>query len=190
MVKMPSRLFRHAPITTVPTKTETLADPGGKAKLDIVRSLLALPSERGRWRAEDWQLLRHRDAFLTVDWGLDTEEIVGQWNHLLDPEHMISLPAPVAALTVRLSYKGHTSDVTYRASREDCFIVVVAIAQLANAEIDTRLCRDSLGNSDLCFLPLLRAEWSQLEEAYGTAALDQRFAQLPTNIDAFLVLLA
>jgi hypothetical protein len=37
---------------------------------------------------------------------------------------------------------------------------------------------------------LLRAEWNQLEEAYGTAALDQRFAQLPTNIDAFLVLLA
>ncbi|MEX3842339.1 hypothetical protein [Paraburkholderia sp. BR10882] len=190
MIKMLGRLLGHAPATSVPTKTEIHADPGSQAKLDIVSRLLALPSEHGRWRSEDWQLLRNRDAFLTVDRGLDTEEIVGQWNHLLDPEHMISLPAPVAALTVRLSYKGHTSDVSYRASQEDCFIVVVAIAQLANAEIDTRLCRDSLGNSDLCFLPLLHTDWSQLEEANGTAALDQRFAKLPTNIDDFLELLA
>jgi hypothetical protein len=189
MIKTLTRLLGRSPIDSAPTKTETLADPRAQAKLDIVRRFLALPSERDGWRAEDWQLLRHSDAFLTVDWGLDTEEIVGQWNHLLGPDHRISLPAPVSALSFSLSYKGHTSDVLYRASREDCFIVVVAIAQLTHAEIDTRLCRDSLENSDLCFLPLPHAEWRQLDKTYGTAALDQRFAKVPANIDDFLALL-
>jgi hypothetical protein len=188
MIKMLGRLLGRNRTGSLPI--ETIADSGAQHKLHIVCRLLALPSDRSRWLAEDWQLLRHSDAFLTVDWGLETEELVSQWNHLLDPEHMILLSPEVAALTVRLSYGGYASVVPYRAAREDCFIALIVIAQLAKAEIDMRLCRDSLGSSDLCFLPMLHAEWSQLEETYGTAVLDQRFAKLPTNIDDFLELLA
>ncbi|MFM0478832.1 hypothetical protein PQR29_14630 [Paraburkholderia strydomiana] len=189
MIKMLNRLLKRNSLNNVPTKTEALDDSGGQTKLDIVHRFLALPSKHSRWRGEDWQLLRHSNAFLSVDWGLETDEIVNQWNHLLGFDHMISLRAPDAALTVRLDYKGHTRDFSYRASREDCFIAVLAITRLTNAEIDTRLCKDSLGNSDLCFLPLLHAEWNQLEETYGTALLDQRFAKLPANVDDFLELL-
>ncbi len=168
MIKMLGRLLGRNPTRSLLTVTETLADPGGQRKLDIVGWLLALPSDRGRWRAEDWQLLRHSDAFSTVDWGLETEEIVRQWNHLLDPEHMISLPPVVAALTVRLSYRGHTCDVPSRASREDCFIAVMAIAQLAKAEIDTRLCRDSLETASSAFF-LCRVRILERVPSYSVA---------------------
>lgn len=190
MIKKLSRLFGRTPIKNAPTKTGAPTGSSGQVKLDIVRRFLALPTDHGSWRPEDWQLLRHRDAFLSVDWGLETEEIIRQWNRLFGPDHAVSVLPHTAALTDRLNYKTHIRDVSYRESREDCFLSVMAITQLTNSDTDTRLCRDSLGNSDLCFLPLLRKEWSELEGMYGTASLDQRFAKLPANVDDFLALLA
>lgn len=192
MIKILSQLLGRKSNGSVPTKsetgTETITGSGHRRNVDIAHQFLALP-DRARWSADDWQLLRHRDAFLSVDWGLEPEEIVAQWNHLFDPEHSMSLSPSVETLTDRFSYKGQTGDFSYRPAKEDCFIALLAMAQLANADIETRFCTDSIGNSDLCFLPLFHAEWSQLEKTHGTTVLAQRFAKLPADIDDFLTLL-
>jgi len=84
---------------------------------------------------------------------------------------------------------GRSSQALYLGSREDCLLDTLALNSVAKPDIELRLCKDSIGNSDLWYVPLRPTEWKDLERQYGAGVVSQRFIPLPETLDAFVELL-
>ena len=151
--------------------------------IEIVRKFLALPVNIAEWEDEAWDLIREPNTFLSVDWGLETEEIIDQWNNI-HPENL-DISSTLQSTETALGYTHHilcgssTISVPYNGSREDCFIAVLAINQLIKEYVEIRLCSESTDNSDWCFLPLSHITWKELEQEYGSELINRKFITLP-----------
>ena len=167
----------------------TLGITGAAMNLDVVRNFLSLPTDKRAWGKEGWSVIRDPSAFLSIDWGEETEEIVLAWNRIAGSD--LTVVAEIldfeglAGYTHKLTLGERTLYVPYVGSREDCFIAVLTLNQLVEATVDMRFCQDSVGNSDLCFLPLLPTHWSDFEAEFGKEMIDRRFRKLPRNFEDF-----
>jgi hypothetical protein len=125
--------------------------------IEVVHKFLTLPTNVTAWDDEAWNLMRDRSTFLNVDWGVETEEIVDQWNSIFPSvmglSAILDSNTTTAGFTHHLHFCERTLDIPYNASREDCMIAVLSINRLTKEQIEIRLCIDSTGNSDWCFLP-------------------------------------
>lgn len=151
--------------------------------IEKARQFLSLPEDLSKWDSDAWRMLRDPSTFLSVPWGEETDEIVALWNKI-SPKELTIVAAPDSAqtpagFTHHLSCDGRTVDVPYRASREDCFVVVLSINNLVKESIGLRLSKASTGNSDWCFMPLRHEDWASLESQYGAAFVNARFVRLP-----------
>ena len=151
--------------------------------IEKARQFLSLPEDLSKWDSDAWRMLRDPTTFLSVPWGEETDEIVALWNKNSPKELTIvavadSAQTPVG-FTHHLSCSGRTVDVPYRASREDCFVVVLSINNLVKESIGLRLSRASTGNSDWCFMPQRHEDWASLEAQYGADFVNARFVRLP-----------
>ncbi|NKI72350.1 hypothetical protein GN109_23265 [Collimonas pratensis] len=157
--------------------------------LEIVQKFMELPVDRTNWDADAWKLVRDGSTFLSVDWGEETEEIITSLNDIVGVQHPITASYEVssnpAGFTHILTYQGRTLQISYAAERHDCFIVVLTLAELVKENIDIRFCKYSIGNSDLCFLPLSPAEWLMLEASHGQETINHRFLKLPQSFNEF-----
>jgi hypothetical protein len=72
-------------------------------------------------------------------------------------------------------------------SRDDSHIIVLTLNALIKDELDMRFAADSIGNSDLCFLPLFPSDWRLLEEEFGRELVDRRFLVIPPTFDEFMI---
>ena len=157
--------------------------------IEVVRKFLALPTDKQLWGKEGWRLLRDRSAFLSINWGEETEEIVSCWNRIFPGVLEVTCTAVdatnPAGFTHKFSCKGRTSEAPYTGTRNDCFIALLALNQVVKHDVDMRFCKDSVGNSDLCFLPLPPADWMRLESEFGAETLAGRFLSLPATFEDF-----
>jgi len=153
--------------------------------IEKARQFLSLPDDIEKWDGDAWRMLRDPSTFLSVPWGEETDEIVRLWNKIsLKELTIIAIPDSAqtpAGFTHHLSCDGRTVDVPYKASREDCFVVVLSINRLVKDSIGLRLSRASTGSSDWCFMPQRHEDWVSLESQYGTDFVDAKFVQLPDS---------
>src|SRR5215467_1612116 len=156
---------------------------------------MALPPQiQRRWTKEEWEILRNPEAFVEVEYGQEPEITVENWNHVVEPDWAITATSEHASTpggwATTLVCNGRSAQALYLGSRDDCLIDALALNAVAKPDIELRLCTDSVGNSDLWYLPLTPAEWQDLETQYGVEIVSQRFAPLPETVDAFVQLLA
>ena len=156
--------------------------------MEKAREFLSLPEDCSAWPSEAWDLLRDPDVFLSVEWGEETGDIIDKWNALVPGEFaIVATPDDAdtpAGFTHHLSCSTGSLDVPYRASREDCMIVVLTINALVKGRIELRLSRVSTGNSDWSYLPLSDADWASLEAEYGADRVNRAFVRLAESWDA------
>jgi hypothetical protein len=153
--------------------------------IDVVREFLQTPRED----ASFWKLLRDPRAFLSVDYGMDTDETIAQWNTITRGNLAVSyresnVPEwPGFRLTLTLRDK--TIVVPMSATGDDSQIVAMSLSELVRPFIDMRYCIDSYGNSDLCYVPLEERDWRQLDVEFGQRRIAAHFAAIPTTWPAF-----
>lgn len=137
--------------------------------------------------------MRDPEAFVSVDFGQEPEVTVENWNQVVGPNWTVTATSEDASTpggwATTLVCNGRSAQALYLGSRHDCLLDVLALNSVGKPDIELRLCRDSIGNSDLCYLPLPATEWDNLETRYGKEQVFQRFAPLPETLDAFLALL-
>lgn len=163
-------------------------------KAEAINAFMALPQDRKTWDKQAWRTLRNHEVFVCVDFGQEPETTVDNWNRVVEPIWAVTATtehaSTPAGYTTKLVCNGRSSQVLYEGSRHDCILDVLALNSVAKADIELRICKDSIGNSDLCFLPLTPNEWRDLETTYGEEFVSRRFARLPATLDAFLKQLA
>jgi hypothetical protein len=153
--------------------------------IDVVRKFLQTPRED----ASFWKLLRDPRAFLAVDYGMDTDETIAQWNTITHGSLAVSykesnIPQrPGFRLTLTLRHKAIV--VPMSATRDDSQIVAMSLSELVRPFIDMRYCIDSYGNSDLCYAPLEERDWHQLDVEFGQRRIAAHFAAIPATWPAF-----
>jgi hypothetical protein len=156
----------------------------------LVSGFMALPMDVSEWTAGDRNKIRHPDAFLYVECGLEDEEFAGQWNRIWGTQ----MPLVATAIDVdrepgfstRFSIGGNALDVPYEARREDAFAMVVTLNQLIKPAMEIRWIHAGNGESDLAFLPLPASEWKKLETTYGLDEVQARFWDVPATLDEFI----
>lgn len=165
----------------------------GHVQLELVRKLMSLPADRREWSPDDWKLLRNRKAFISVESGQETSETVSQWNGLVPADFAIKATGRSTekspGFTDEITFIDRRLDAPYEATRDDAFVAPLTINELTKPEVETRLCRSSIGNSDLSFLPLRGSLWGELRTEFGDVEIDRHFARLPETFAAFEALL-
>ena len=160
-------------------------------KAEAVDPLMLLPPRNpGSWDKAAWKVLRNPEVYVCVEFGQETETTVDNWNRLVTPAFAITAKAEHASTpagyTHTLTCNGRSAQVPYAGSREDCLIAVLALYAVGRPDIDLRLCKDSVGNSDLWFLPLEPTDWKALETKYSPPLVDGRFERLPNTLSEFI----
>lgn len=161
-----------------------------EAQRTLVSAFMALPMDVRAWAPGDREKIRHPDAFLSVECGLEDEEFVGQWNRIWGTQ----MPLVATAIdldrepgfSTRFAIRDKTMDVPYEARREDAFAMVVTLNQLIQPAMEIRWVHAGNGESDLAFLPLPVSEWKALEATYGLDAVQARFWRVPATLDEFI----
>ncbi len=192
---MTRRIFqlfkRQKPSSGIQMPIENIStdDISVKCRDDVIREFLSLPMNANDWTPENWKVIRNRCAFLNVDWGEETREIINFWNELVDEQFHVRVESAAVpyfpGFTDRFTYKDRCCEVPYTATRNDCFIAVVTLCQLVNDDVDLRFCKDSVGNSDYSFLPLSPEQWTFWEAEYSRNLLELRFLKLPKTFEEF-----
>lgn len=161
-------------------------------KIEAVHAFMALPPRSQRSK-EERNIMRDPEAFLSVDFGQEPEVTVECWNHIVGPHWAVTATSEDASTpggwATTLVCNGRSAQAQYLGSRDDCLLDVLALNSVVKPDIELRLCSDSVGNSDLCYLPLTPTQWHDLETHYGAEQVSQRFARLPETLDAFVELL-
>lgn len=160
--------------------------------MEAVHALMALPP-RIQWSKREWNMFRNPEAFLCVEFGQEPEITVENWNRIVGPAFYVTFESENASTpggwASTLLCNGRSSQALYLGSREDCLLDTLALNSVAKPDIELRLCKDSIGNSDLWYVPLRPTEWKDLERQYGAGVVSQRFIPLPETLDAFVELL-
>lgn len=146
--------------------------------LHFARSILKHDDDEARW-----ELLCERQSELLWD---EYGDEVEQFNRIarafgLAEEAVIE--GMDADITMR--YRGRTVAVPVFYDREDNLRAVHTLSQLARDVLEFRLCRDTVGNSENAFMMLPPAQWHELEQEYGRAAVARRFMPVAPSWDAF-----
>lgn len=158
-------------------------------KEDAIRAFMTLPRDPKAWPKGAANTMRVPDVFLSIDSGQELDETIDQWNRVVGPRWAVM--ATTGVVPTPGGYKstvvcnGRLREIFYEGSRDDCLLDALALNAVASPDIELRLCKDSAGNSDLCYLPLRPDEWKDLEATYGEELVSLRFAPLPSTLDAF-----
>lgn len=150
---------------------------------------MTLPRDPKAWPKGAANRMRVPDVFISIDSGQELEETIENWNRVVDPRWAVTSRTEVAP--TRGGYKatvvcsGRFREIFYEGSRDDCLLDALALNAVASPDIELRLCKDSAGNSDLCYLPLGPNEWKDLGATYGEGLVSLRFASLPSTLDEF-----
>lgn len=164
-------------------------------KIEAVHAFMALPPRTHcHWSRKEWDILRNPEAFVCVEYGQEPESTVENWNHVVEPAWAVTATSENASTpggwATTLVCNGRSAQALYLGSRDDCLLDALALNSVAKPDMELRLCKDSVGNSDLWYLPLTPTQWEDLETHYGAEQVSQRFAPLPDTLDAFVKLLA
>ena len=159
-----------------------------------VHALMGLPRDRATWGREGWRILRNEMAFLEVEAGQEPEITVENWNRVVEPIWAVTgttedASTPAGYVTT-YRCNGRSTQALYAGTRDDYLIDTLALSSVAMPDLELRILKDSMGNSDLWYLPLTPEQWADLESRYGADLVSWRFAPLPVTLEAFLKLLA
>jgi len=159
-----------------------------------VHALMGLPRDRTTWGREGWRILRNDQAFVEVEAGQEPEITVENWNRVVGPIWAVAgttqEASTPAGYVTRYECNGRSTQALYAGTRDDYLIDALALSSVAKPDLELRICKDSIGNSDLWYLPLTPQEWTDLEAQYGADLVSFRFAPLPATLEAFINLLA
>jgi hypothetical protein len=158
-------------------------------RLNVAKKILSMPEDTASWSSGDWKFLHNKKAFLDVGWGQETSETARRWNLMFEDTYAIEVTQrrqenyPGCAETI--VFMGRDIYIGYEPSRNDAFYALLAINLLTKPDIEIRLVRASIGNSDLNFLPLFENQWEMLRKEFGDSKVEGAFAVVPSDFPGF-----
>ena len=72
-----------------------------------------------------------------------------------------------------ISYKSHETVIPYQGVGADRDTTLITLNQILQPEFEIRICKESLGNDTLCFLPLSRDQWLFLDTKYPKQVIEK-----------------
>lgn len=142
------------------------------------RAVLAFNPDRDSWR----YIVDHPGEFM---WS-DNAETLYDFNAVAAQSANLVEVSWVPGESTDLSFRDRQKTVTLAGSREDCYIILHALAALVRDEMEIRFCIDSAHSSDTAFLPLPPTVWRSLEQEFGEPAVAYRFLAIAEDYDQFM----
>ncbi len=122
-----------------------------------------------------------------VDWREEDENIVTYCEDILQT-HVLSVKTVNAdherGFETIISYKDQETFIRYRGIGADRDTTLITLNQVLHPEFEIRLCKESLGNDTLCFLPLLQEQWHFFETRYPEQ-VREKFEIITSNSKMF-----
>jgi hypothetical protein len=165
-----------------------------EAEVDMLRVARRLVAMESADKANAW--LARGEFALGVDFGDGGVDIVDAWNRRLGkgaplrheyvPEEEREDGSDEDPIFGWLEFRGRRVPYRVRGERvTDALLIVHALAQVLQPDLELRFCRDSRGSTVPDFVPLRPSAWASVVVQFGVEAVERRFAAIPMDFDAF-----
>jgi hypothetical protein len=86
---------------------------------------------------------------------------------------------------VLIHYKGEKHKIEYKGEGSDRDTTIIFLNEILKPDYEIRICKHSLGNDTLTFLPLPKIQWEELEKEFGQNMVDLFFMKISKNSEIF-----
>jgi hypothetical protein len=83
-----------------------------------------------------------------------------------------------------ITYKNQEISIPYKGNGADRDTTIKTLNQTIQSEFEIRLCKESLGNDTLCFIPLTNEQWNELDDKYPKK-MSVKFEKITTETKLF-----
>ncbi len=123
-----------------------------------------------------------------IDWREEDENIITYCEDILQT-NVLSVNIKNAdnerGFDTIISYHGQETFIPYKGVGADRDTTLITLNQILQPEFEIRLCKESLGNDTLCFLPLSQQQWSFLDTKYPKQVIE-KFEIITPNAKMFM----
>lgn len=123
-----------------------------------------------------------------IDWGEEDENIITYCENILQT-NVLSVKTNKAdnerGFDTIISYKGQEKLIPYQGVGADRDTTLTTLNQILQSEFEIRICKESLGNDTLCFLPLSQEQWLFLDTKYPKQ-VSEKFEIITPNAKIFI----
>lgn len=123
-----------------------------------------------------------------IDWREEDENIITYCEDILQT-NVLSVKTNNAdnerGFETIISYDGQETAIPYKGVGADRDTTLINLNQILQPEFEIRLCKESLGNDTLCFLPLSQEQWLFLDTKYPKQMSD-KFEIITLNAKMFV----
>ncbi len=105
-----------------------------------------------------------------IDWREEDENIITYCEDILQTNVLFVTTNNAdneRGFHIIISYKDQETVIPYKGAGADRDTTLMTLNQILQPEFEIRLCKESLGNDTLCFLPLSQEQWSFLDTQYS-----------------------
>lgn len=146
--------------------------------LELARQMVARREE------QDWYGTDQSDAFVWAEHGNEVEQFNALAGAAAGGTDVFIVDEDEGYFS--LSYRGKVEPVPVEFDRIDNLISVHTLSQLVKEDAELRMCSETGGNSEQAFMVLPPAQWAQLEQEFGAAAVKYCFIPMASTFDAFM----
>lgn len=146
--------------------------------VELARTILSVPKDENSID----HIFDNDACFIWDEYGDEVEQwnyIAGRITGLAEVIHNGDADDP------HFSYKGTSVRVPVLYDRGDNLLAVHSLSQLVKADMELRLCIDTVGNSEHAFMPLAPSEWRKLEAEFGLDNVKFRFLAVAPDFEDF-----
>lgn len=123
-----------------------------------------------------------------IDWREEDENIITYCEDLLQT-NVLSVKTNNAdnerGFETIINYKSQETLIPYKGTGADRDTTLIALNQVLQPEFEIRICKESLGNDTLCFLPLSQEQWLFLDTKYPGQVIE-KFEIITPNSKMFI----
>lgn len=112
-----------------------------------------------------------------IDWREEDENIVTYCERILQTNQLSAETLDAEnkrGFDIIITYKNQKTIIPYKGAGADRDTTIKTLNKTIQTEFEIRLCKESLGSDTLCFLPLAKEQWSELEAKYP-GQVDEKF---------------
>lgn len=115
-----------------------------------------------------------------IDWREEDENIIRYCEDILQTGHLSAETVDAEnerGFDVVVTYKGEKTAIPYKEAAADRDTTIKALNKILLPDYELRFCKESDGGDTLCFIPLSKAEWMELE-AKHKELVEQKFEKI------------
>jgi hypothetical protein len=131
---------------------------------------------------EDFEILAaSNDIVFWVDWRENDENIIEYCENIIKTEKLTASVNDVddeIGFEIIINYKDVKTKIPYKGKGSDRDTTIITLNEILKPDFEIRFCKFSDNSDTLAFLPLIHAQWIELEKEFGKQRVSKHFVEI------------